>query len=251
MNFAQEQGRTSCKSGTRCEGGVALRIGSYNIEHGREVGLDMSVLAEDLKALRLDVVGLQEVDVGTRRVGGRDTLCELAESAGYQYYEFCKAIDYQGGGYGTAIMSRYPIKHFEVLPLFTYDGMEGRAIGHARLDVDGTEMDYFNTHLSYENETVRERQFEALDTLLASKEHFILTADFNTEEDGGYEKIRNAIRVNHGTYKTFPAAMSAIDDIVLSKGWRVLESGMQESAHSDHNLLWAEIALDGGVTSHG
>ena len=83
-------------------------------------------------------------------VGGRNTLKILAEKAGYEYYYFCKAIDYQGGEYGTAIMSKYPIKSFEVIPLYGEDGIERRAMGHAVIDVNGTEIDYINTHLSYE-----------------------------------------------------------------------------------------------------
>jgi endonuclease/exonuclease/phosphatase family metal-dependent hydrolase len=223
-------------------------VGSYNIMRGGQVGLDMSVLAKDIKALSLDVVGLQEVDVRTLRVGGRDTLAELAESAGYEHYFFCKAIDYQGGGYGTAILSHYPIKSFEIIPLYTWDGMEGRAVGHAVLDVNGTEVDYYNTHLSYEEESVQQKQFLELNELVKDKTCFVITADFNTDEDRFYDRIEHSIRANHRKYNTFPGSSSAIDDIVLSYGWSVVAIGREVSSHSDHYLLWAEIRLDGGVT---
>ena len=231
--------------------GLKLRVGSYNIKHGEMVGLDMSVLADDIKALNLDVVGLQEVDVGTGRVGGKDTVKEIAESAGYEYYYFCKAIDLQGGGYGTAILSRYPIKKFETVQLCTDAGMEGRALGHAVLDVNGVEVDYFNTHLSYEDTTVIKKQFEQLNGLVQGKKTFIITADFNTSSSVYFNTLENSVRVNHGKYFTFPENMSAIDDIVVSLGWGINDSGYQVSGHSDHHMLWAELCYDGGMNSRG
>lgn len=226
---------------------ITLRVGTYNIKHGDMVGLDMSVFANDIKALDLDVVGLQEVDVNTDRVGGRDTLKELAESAGYEHYYFCKAIDYQNGGYGTAILSRYPIKSFENIQLHTESGMEGRSVGHAVIEVGGVEIDYFNTHLSLDNAAVVKAQFEKLNELAKGKKTFIITADFNTSYFKSFEIIENSVRVNHGKYFTFPGNMSAIDDIVLSLGWGITDRGQQITGHSDHNLFWAELSYNGGM----
>lgn len=231
--------------------GLKLRVGSYNIKHGDMVGLDMSVLANDIKALDLDIVGLQEVDVSTARVGGRDTLKELAQSAGYEHYYFCKAIDFQGGGYGTAILSHYPIKSFDTVQLYTDSGMEGRAIGHAVLDVNGVEVDYYNTHLSYEDVGVIKKQFEQINEMVKGKKTFIVTADFNTSASVYFSAIENSVRVNHGQYFTFPGNMSAIDDIVVSLGWGVSDSGYQVSGHSDHYMLWAELCYDGGMNVRG
>ena len=104
-----------------------LRTVSYNIRNGHDVQHDMSLLAADLLAVQADIVGLQEVDVGTARVGGRDTLAELAKAAGFAHYRFCRAIDFAGGEYGTAILSRYPILSFEITPLPTPVGVEGRS----------------------------------------------------------------------------------------------------------------------------
>ena len=226
--------------------GITLRVGTYNIKHGEQVGLDMSVIANDIKALNLDIVGLQEVDVGTNRVGGIDTVREIAESGGYEYYYFCKAIDYQGGGYGTAILSRYPIKSAERIELYTDPGMEGRAVGHAVIDVDGVEIDYYNTHLSFEKASVAQKQFEQLGELTKDKKVFLITADFNTGYYKMYESIENSLRVNNGYYATFPSGGTAIDDIVVNLGWSVKQVG-KVSGHSDHDMLWAELCYDGGM----
>ena len=77
---------------------MTLRIASYNIRNGHDVHHDMSLLASDILSVGADVVGLQEVDVGTSRVGGRNTLTELAAALGWEHYAFCRAIDFAALG---------------------------------------------------------------------------------------------------------------------------------------------------------
>ena len=86
-----------------------LRVATYNIRAGADVDRDVSVIAEDIRALDLDVVGLQEVDICTKRSNLTDQLQTIAELAGYPFYRFTFCMDYQDGEYGTAILSRYPI----------------------------------------------------------------------------------------------------------------------------------------------
>ena len=49
---------------------VTLRVGTFNIQNGGGVGHDFSVLAQDILDQKLDVVGLQEVDMFTSRNKG-------------------------------------------------------------------------------------------------------------------------------------------------------------------------------------
>ena len=82
---------------------MTIRVASYNIRHGHDAGLDMAVIARDILAVQPDIVGLQEVDVHTTRVHGRDTLAELAKAADFAHYAFCRAIDFAGGEYGKLV----------------------------------------------------------------------------------------------------------------------------------------------------
>lgn len=220
---------------------MKLRVVSYNIRHGHDVGLEMSLLAADICAVSPDVVGLQEVDLRTSRVGGRDTLAELAEAAGFAHYRFCRAIDFAGGMYGTAILSRYPINSFKALPLPTPAPYEGRAIGHAILDADGERIDFFNTHLSYESPALRDVQFRAMADLTHLHPGWILTGDFNTAELDPFSVFRGATLANPGRYATFPESGEGIDNIVCDTPWRVTDTGILQNHHSDHVLLWAEL----------
>ena len=220
---------------------MQLRVVSYNIRHGHDVNLDMSVLAKDLLQVRPDVIGLQEVDVSTSRVQGRDTLFELVQATGFVHYRFCRAIDFAGGQYGTAILSRYPILSFEMIPLPTPAHVEGRAVGHAILDVDGERVDFFNTHLTYESAELRKPQFDLLAALTAQFPGWILTGDFNTADLSCFDAFPAASLANPGKYVTFPESGEGIDNVVCDASRRITDTGILQNFHSDHVLLWAEI----------
>jgi endonuclease/exonuclease/phosphatase family metal-dependent hydrolase len=220
--------------------GLMLKIGSYNIKAGAVVRYDMSVIASDITSFGLDVVGLQEIDMKTTRSGGIDTIKLLSEATGYQYYKFTRAIDYRGGQYGTAILSRHPIISSETIQLDA-GNKEGRSIGHAIISVDGINIDFCNTHLSYESADLRAGQFKQLAGLLKKHNVFILTGDFNTAIASEFSLIENSFLVNMNTYPTFTPSGEGIDNIVLSFGWTVTAAGMGPAGHSDHNMLWAEI----------
>ncbi|MBE6677065.1 MAG: hypothetical protein E7594_09550 [Ruminococcaceae bacterium] len=220
---------------------MKLRVVSYNIRNGHDVRHDMSLLAADILSVGADIVGLQEVDVRTSRAGGRDTLAELARALGWVHCAFCRAIDFAGGQYGTAILSCYPINAFEIIPLPTPASAEGRSVGHAVLDADGERVDFFNTHLSVESGAMRAPQFELLADLTAQSPSWILTGDFNTADLSCFDGFEGASLANPGKYATFPASGEGIDNILCSPDWHIVGTGTLQNHHSDHLLLWADI----------
>ena len=224
---------------------ITLKVGSYNVKCGDSmIGFDMSLIADDINSLSLDVVGLQEIDDKTARSGGRDVIALLAEAAGFKYYRFVKSIDYKGGGYGTAIMSRYPIVDFktEILPHSDSADWEPRAFCVAELDVDGEVVSFINTHFSLGDASARTGQFARLAEVTSGLERFVITGDFNTDDIAELSSIPDTKLVNAGKYPTFFETASAIDEMMLDLGWRVVSSGMKDAdGHSDHNMLWAEL----------
>ena len=223
---------------------LSLRIGSFNIKNGCDVGHVMSVLAEDIKRHELDVVGLQEVDVMSDRSGNIDTLKELAESSGYPFYRFIHTINIKGGMYGTAIMSRYPIVNAENIKLPTAEKHEARALGHAEIDFNGVRIDFLNTHLSYEKNSLRKEQFRFINDYVKKLDLFIITGDFNTSDAAEYALVENVQRVNGGKYATFPSSSEAIDEIMLCQSFTLVDYGTDHcDGHSDHDMLWAKVLL--------
>ncbi len=219
---------------------TTLRIGSYNIKHGADAGLDLTKIGDVIKAQNLDIVGLQEIDYKTTRANKVDQPAKLAEASGLPYYVFIPAINYQGGKYGTLILSKYPIVSSEVILLTSWD-KEGRALGHAVIDVNGRQLDFFNTHLSYEDTALRKIQFEEAAQKINPCEHFILTGDFNTANFKEFEVI-SAKLINNSkrNYPTFDSG-SAIDNIVYTESFAETASGTVTKSFSDHYMLWAEF----------
>ena len=85
-----------------------MRFVTYNIKSALQGGIDG--LAATLADLDADVVGLQEVDRGTRRAAGRDQAAELARRLGLDHVHFAPAVPWAGGGeYGVALLSRHPL----------------------------------------------------------------------------------------------------------------------------------------------
>ena len=233
--------------------GVSLKVGSYNIRHGESVNYDMSRLAADILACDIDVVGLQEVDKNTRRTGNKDLLRELAAACGYEYYAFFAAMDFNGGEYGIGIISKYPIKSTDSKMLTVLDSAdtEPRVVAHAVIDVDGIEIDFYNTHLSYENKEIRATQLAEIREFMDDSRTAVLVGDFNVANT---REIENALtdyrRANKDDIPTFPEGREVIDEIVCTTYWSIRSCEIYDvRGNSDHSLLWATVDYDGGKNS--
>lgn len=221
---------------------MKLVVASYNILHGKLSGYDMEKLTESIRICGADIVGIQEADVGATRSGGIDIPALMGEALGFSS-RFARAIPLQGGAYGTAILSRFPILDFTVVPLSSGD-LEARSIGRAVIDVRGERIHFWNTHVSYENTKQREIQLSEIAGMMKAEKNVILTGDFNTDHFDELEKMGEVRPVNcrENYMGSFRETARAIDNIVLTGKWKVEKSGMIENDHSDHNLIYAVIS---------
>ena len=225
------------------EKGRLLRVCTYNIFHGGMVKGREEQIGELLRETGAELVGLQEVDVGTERVGGRDILRTVAEAGGFPYYSFVRAIDLGTGAYGTGILSRYPIKSLTVTPLPGMEGCEGRSIGHAVIDLDGEMLDVFNTHLAYESNDLRRIQLRVIAPMLEQVGKFVLMGDFNLEDVEELAVFKGARTLNERAYPTYYPSGWAIDHIVIPASVASGRVEMPTPLYSDHYPLVAELYL--------
>ncbi len=229
-----------------------MTIATYNIRHGHDVGFDWKKIAEIVHRSGADIIGFQEIDMHTNRVSGRDTIKGLSEAMGFPYAVFIPAMDFDGGRYGTAILSRFPITACEIHPLCA-GKYEPRAFGCVRVSFgEGKELCFLNTHLSYESAEQQSIQFAELaafmDKQISQEMPAVLTGDFNTEDFSMFHPLRTLgyDLVNDGahTYKTFRTEPLAIDNIVYRSAYMTpMDHGMIDSDTSDHNLLWCRFRL--------
>ena len=225
-----------------------ITIATYNIRHGHDVDCDWDRIAQVITRAGADIVGFQEIDMHTRRVGGRDTVSGLVEATGLSYALFVPAMHFDGGQYGTAILSRYPIVAGEGLPLPS--GLyEPRALGYVKITPDSGDPLYFlNTHLSYESRRQQDIQLswiaDWMEKNIPEGNGAVLTGDFNTEDLSAFTPIRDLGYglVNDRSFKTFRDTGTAIDHILYRRShMTLLASGMIDVGYSDHNLLWGRF----------
>ncbi len=223
-----------------------LKIVSYNIRHGEDAGFDMSLLADCIKSVDGDIVGIQEMDMCADRSGGRNQLEELKAALGFEYGYFLDCIGIKGGKYGTAVVSKYPITDIRIYPLTLYKGGEDRKLGVYTVDVDGTSLTFANTHLDFVCREAIETQMLELNEHLKTCEPLVLTGDFNTDDMTLFRKIENVEYVmNEETaIVTFPANGETIDNIIYRGNIRVENFGTVQNSHSDHYMLWAQLVLE-------
>lgn len=181
---------TACPGPSRAAGPgrrVRLRVMSYNIHVG--VGMDkkqdLGRIADVIKLGRCDLVGLQEVDRGVERTGRVDEIKELARLTGMDY-AFAHNLDYQGGQYGVAVLSRYPILAVDHRRYANTRERERRGFIRVEVEVKGRRLNFVTTHLDYQH--ADGRLFETrqlLDALSDVRGPLVVTGDFNEEPPGG------------------------------------------------------------------
>lgn len=161
----------------------AVNVLSYNIHHGEGVDgrLDLGRIAKVITDSGADLVALQEVDAKTQRTGGVDQTAELGRLTGLRAY-FGKAMDYQGGAYGQALLSRWPLEDLTVHALPNPVAREPRIALAAVVRAPGLKpFRMVGTHLDANRDgAVRVLQAQELVRLFAADPlPTVLVGDFN------------------------------------------------------------------------
>ena len=229
-----------------------LRVVSYNIKHGRgnDNIVDLERTAAVLRRLRPDIVGLQEVDDRATRSGGvrqAERLGQLLE----MHPAFGRFMDFQGGAYGMAILSRFPIVRDTAVKLPAGNEPRVALAVEVRLP-DGPPLTIVNVHFDWvRDDTYRFAQAEALTRYLdALATPYILLGDFNdvpgSRTLGLFRSRATEARKPEGASLTFPSTAPAreIDYVFFSpaaafaaREVRVID----EQGASDHRPVLAVL----------
>lgn len=244
-----------CQSASRQDSQTAFRVMTYNIHHGQ--GLDGKVdvrrIADLIKREQADIVALQEVDKGVERTMRRDLPAEFATLTGLTCV-FSNNFPYQGGEYGNAVLSRFPIKRWANLHYKMLRPGEQRGILQLVLDVHGRELVFMDTHIDFRGDDA-ERLLNAAEIQELIQQYrgqpMILCGDFNdTPASRPCRKIaENFIdawaSVGEGDGFTIPAGRPAkrIDYIWIANDDSLvpLKARVPDSAASDHLPVVAEL----------
>jgi endonuclease/exonuclease/phosphatase family metal-dependent hydrolase len=250
-------GATGCiHLGSGGQSGDDVRVLVYNVHAGKDAGGKESVqrIADVVKSLDPDIVLFQEVDKGTKRSGGVDQPASYGSLTGL-HVAFGRSLDYDGGEYGIAVLSRWPIRrdttiHLPVDPPQERSGgsHEPRVAMSLAIDAPFGRLDLFNTHIDASNEERWRLQeiktiARVVTAALNGNGRVLVGGDFNSTPESA---VQTELRANgfHDAWPTcgvgeglsYPADVprKRIDYLFLLSGFECMSARVVDADASDH-----------------
>jgi endonuclease/exonuclease/phosphatase family metal-dependent hydrolase len=241
-----------------------LRVATYNV-HGC-VGMDRRRserrIAEVIAEMSIDVVALQELDLGRRRSAGADQTKMIAEQLGW-YSHFHPAMRMGDEHYGNAILSRYQLNFRRAIelpgrpPFFC---RENRAAIEVAIATNLGQVYIINTHLGlgWRERVVQAQLFTTTEwrAAITGDKPLIVLGDFNSLRGSQpYRTLNRHLRdvrqliAATGPFRTFPTRfpLLAVDHIFVNSAVQPLSLTVHRSSlariASDHFPLMAEFVL--------
>ena len=241
-----------------------LRVATYNV-HGC-MGMDRrrseARIAEVIAEMSVDIVALQELDLGRRRSAGANQTKMIAEQLGW-YSHFHPAMRRDDEHYGNAIISRYELNVRRAVELpgrAPFFCRENRAVIEAEIETNLGKVRVINTHLGlgWRERFVQAQLFTSGEwrAAIGGDTPVILLGDFNSLRGSRpyrtlnqhLRDVRELIEAT-GSVPTFPTRfpMLAVDHIFVNRAVEPLSVSVHRSPlariASDHFPLMAEFVL--------
>ena len=244
-------GCAGVKSSSPCR----ISVLTYNIYHGADANgnSNLDAVAGIINSLKPDLVALQEVDNKTTRAKGLDLTAELSQRTGMQGV-FGKAMDYAGGGYGEAVLTRHPIIYTKNNSLPHTPNAEPRAALEIQIELPtGEKIVFVGTHLDHQrDQNNRMNQARRIKELYQDDGlPIILAGDLNAAPGSDPINLLSeqwAYAAQDDPQPTMPSVRprSKIDYIMYKpkSRWKVIEVRViDEKVASDHCPVFAVLEL--------
>jgi len=238
------------------ENRTLIRVVSYNILHGATTNgnNDLGVVARAILKADPDIAALQELDFRTIRANKVDVTTEIAQRTNMVSI-FAKAVDWDGGEYGQALLSKYTFLKTGRINLSTHKGNEPRiAIESLLILPSGDTIRFMGTHLDHlKDSPERIEQVMQLNRALLDENYpTILAGDLNdipgSEAINILESHWGASYLPSNPVPTFPshAPEKKIDYVFYypKDRWKVVERKVLcDTIASDHCSVLVVLEL--------
>ena len=237
-----------------------LRVLVYNIHAGTDAAQAPSLdrIAGVIRDAGADLVLLQEVDSVVQRTGRVDEVAVLDSLTGL-HGVFGRSLDFQGGGYGIAVLSRWPIVADSVVRLPVFPPQERAGGSHeprsalwVEVAAPGGHLHVINTHLDASGtDSARIQEIAEVlrlaDDRRRAGDRVLLGGDLNsTPESETQHRVRDAgwedawtVCGGVGDGFSYPDGVprKRIDYLYLGAGERCRGAQVIETHASDHRPL--------------
>lgn len=162
----------------------SFKVMSINMNVGTTVA-NFDAMLEVIKEYGPDLLFLRQVDSATTRAGKVDRPAAIAKALNMESY-FKKNIDYQTGGFGNAVLSKFPVKEKYSQLLSREEGStaELRSMAMIKVEVEeGHELYFAGTEL--DPSVANNRALQVVDLLNATEklsQPVILVGNLNEQE---------------------------------------------------------------------
>ena len=240
---------------------VHVRVLCYNIHYGQGTDgvYDIERLARVIADAKPDLVALQEVDVGVDRSGRVHEAQRLSELTGMEV-RFGPTQHYQGGLFGNAVLSRFPIDDVEIHPL-PYTEATSDLVTYPRGAIavtvespQGRPLRFVSTHFQHNVPEDRLEEAKRVNRLFATDDDLptILAGDMNAVPDSAPIRelqLQWTIADDGAWAPTAPSRgpRSRIDYIFYRPGdaFELVQSEvLDEPLASDHRPVLATLAIN-------
>ncbi len=234
-----------------------IRLMSYNIQHGNDyknkTGINLNQIAEVIRSLDPDIVGLNEV----RGRGEREDYTAQAEflgaSLGYHAY-FGRSIYVDGvNPYGNAVLSKRPIVSASVNripdPIPRDNHVESRTVLRAEIELSNGRFAVYASHFGLSRAELEHAASTALTLTRDESLPFALMGDFNmTPSDpllSPLYDILNSTSPFTDEKLSFPSdnPTEKIDYIFTSKNVHIIFADIPAVEASDHRPIIADVEI--------
>ena len=226
-----------------------LTVVTYNMQQGTHDNGNRNYTEQCafLREINADIIGLQECDTARPSGGNVDTVRYFAEAMNYDYVYY--GPNSAAGTFGTAILSRYPIKNSRTLFSYSYNDEIGTAC--CDIDVSNKKIGFFCCHPA----GIYDAKNAFVTALLSEVEkytHVIAVGDFNFREwSPHYKKVsKNLINsaaqlgIKNVDFHCGRLSLSRkIDHIFFTDNFQTVESHYLSPplSQTDHPAHWSVI----------
>ena len=227
---------------------TSLKLMTYNIQQGNDSSGEQSYLRQLalIQQVKPDILALQESDSTRISLNNVDYVRFFADKLGYHTYYGPTTIT---GSYGTAILSRFPLKNTHTL--FTFSDQDENGTSAVEFAVGGKLFNLYNIHPDGSDQAklaLAEMLLERTDNLV----NVIILGDFNMRDTEESYQLIDSVFTN-SWMSVYPSGINTegldmsgrnrIDHIFISNDLLVRDPVylLPPDSATDHPAHWAEI----------